>query len=109
AVAAFVGCVRACYAAHSIALCARRRRRDASVLKPRFSRGIGSGGTLGPCPGLYDHGPSHGLRSGAQHRRSDDRLSELALEFLPAGSHRLMRYVADTCELETSIRALPAP
>ena len=42
-----------------------------------------------------------GFVLGSQHRRFDDRLPELALEFLSAGSHRLRRYLADTGELET--------
>src|SRR4029434_724166 len=105
---AFVWIVFEPHAPHPGTLSSRRRRRDAAILKPSAGRGVGAGGTCREGAGLHDHGSSRGLRFGSQHRRSYDRLPELALEFLPAGSHRPMRYLADSGELETPTRGVAA-
>ena len=81
---------------------AGNRRCDVAVLQPGVGGGIGSGQPRWKGTGLYDNRASRGIYHRPKHRRPDDRLPELALEFFLSGADRHLRHALDFAECKAA-------
>ena len=81
-------------------------RRCCSRRAGRWRRSRCSEDLAGQCPGIHDHGAPCRLYAWPRHRRGDDRLLELALEFFLSRADRLWWYALAVANLKSGRTAI---